>query len=58
MKTVPPASAKGSGGHNQQVSVLNCIPFSRSMVYVETRRLNRERQRRIANRDGVSFEEE
>ena len=58
MKTVSPANAKGSGGHNQQVSVLNCIPFSRSMVYVETRRLNRERQRMIAQREGSTFFEE
>jgi glycopeptide antibiotics resistance protein len=58
MKTVAPANAKGSGGHNQNVSVINCIPFSRSQVYVETSRLNRERQKRIAERDGILFEEE
>lgn len=58
LKTVAPANAKGSGGHNQQTSVLTVIPSIRSNVYVETRRLNKERQRRMAERDGMVIEEE
>ena len=58
MKTVAPAHAVGSGGHNQQVSVLRCMKIPRSQVYVETRKLNQNRQRRIAEREGSTFFEE
>ncbi len=62
MKHVPPAYAKRSGGHNHSTSVLDCIPFSRSVVKVEAARRNKLMQKRIAEKDGIDldklFEEE
>lgn len=62
MKTVSPAYARRSGGHNHSQSVLDCIPFARSRVKFEAAVRNKIMQKRIAEKDGIDldklFEEE
>jgi len=52
LKTVSPANAKGSGGHNQNESVLMCKQVPRSQVKRMTSEMNKKRQLWIIKRDG------
>jgi len=56
LKTVAPADAFGSGGHNRSKSVTQCIVVKPGDGKKEASKLNKMRQRAIARLDGVDLD--
>lgn len=56
LKTVAPANAFGSGGHNKSKSVVSCVVVRPGDGKKEASKLNKIRQRAIARIDGVDLD--